>query len=66
MGKKIIRSPDNNLSSDFSLTFVHARMHMAWNPFHDGLSTESPPKEKESNIALCGGTEKGEQHRKKI
>lgn len=44
---------------------THARMHTAWNPFHDRLSTESSPKEKESNTALCGGTEKGEQHRKK-
>lgn len=32
---------------------------------HDGLSTENPPKEQESNTALSGGREKEEQHRKK-
>lgn len=32
---------------------------------HDGLSTENPPKAQESNTALCGGREKGDQHRKK-
>lgn len=48
-----------------SCSCSQAHTHTTWNPFHDGLSTEISPKEKESKIALCGSTEKGEQHRKK-
>lgn len=54
----------NIRSSD--LFTCHARAHTHTRIlFHDGLSTENPPKKQESNIALCGGREKGKQHGKK-
>lgn len=55
---------DSGFSADF-FSHVRARTRTPQNPFHDRLSTESPPKEQESNIAFCGGRVKGEQHRKK-